>query len=284
MQTAKQKGSLDNISVITVFLRDPASIGRRPLPPAPSSADTQSAEGIFTSHTPSMEEQQEEYEKLTAKWGWNEPQGGAVFSDSPWNQPQHQAPPTSSIQDEDSNPFGAADQSLGDFECGEGANVLDATGGDDLAAKWGWKDPEIEALEREAREEGAVASSSSVASASDAQWGWSDPEVSDQFAATSIQPMPEAADDGLSQLEEKRLEFERIATKWTTDLEQFDPTIAAEAAAAVASSLDVGVVLNGQVKSVRFSNSSRANTTHKFHSTDTHTHTHCCCRLGKLRI
>ena len=272
MQTAKQKGSLDNISVITVFLRDPASIGRRPLPPAPSATDPQALSGgVFTSHTPSMEEQQEEYEKLTAKWSWNESQGGAVFGDSPWNQQQHEAPEGAGHSQLDgsvmSNPFGATDASLGDSDFnGGGAESLDATGGDDLAAKWGWKDPEIEALEREAREEANVSDLQGVhgGASSDAQWGWADPEVAalelaagrdptelGHFAATSIQPIP--SDDGLSQLEEKRLEFERIATKWSNDLEQFDPSIAAEAAATVASSLDVGAVLNGQVKSVRCS-------------------------------
>ena len=82
MQAAKQKGSLDNISVVVVFLRDPSLIARRPLPPAPQSPQP------VSQATPTMEEQRKEFEELTAKWGWNEPNGGAVFNELPW-QDQH---------------------------------------------------------------------------------------------------------------------------------------------------------------------------------------------------
>ena len=85
VQAAKQKGSLDNISIIVVFLRDPSLIARRPLPPAPESPPP-SAQA-----TPTMEEQRKEFEELTAKWGWSDPAGGAVFNELPWQDQQNPA-------------------------------------------------------------------------------------------------------------------------------------------------------------------------------------------------
>lgn len=222
VQAAKQKGSLDNISVIVVFLRDPALIARRPLPPAPSTSPPPQV-------GPTMEEQQEEYDKLTAKWGWNdEAQGGAVFSEPPWQQE------TAGGQ-QPVNPFGNGEE---DDSTGP---LPDATD-EELASKWGWsesevsssthnpsdlvphhawQDPEIEALEREARQESDAASNivldgdfTSTQSdllqdeKSSAQWGWKEPGVDEMeadsttvttsadrmaaqsihFVATSIQP------------------------------------------------------------------------------------------------
>ena len=88
VQVAKHKGSTDNITVIVVFLRDPALIARRPLPPAPETPPP-SAQA-----TPTMEEQRKEFEELSAKWGWSEPGGGgAVFDGMPWQQATHAQDP-----------------------------------------------------------------------------------------------------------------------------------------------------------------------------------------------
>lgn len=100
VQAAKQKGSLDNISIIVVFLRDPSLIARRPLPPTPESPPP-SAQA-----TPTMEEQRKEFEELTAKWGWSDPAGGAVFNELPWqDQQQQMQDPASGQEPIPVNPF-----------------------------------------------------------------------------------------------------------------------------------------------------------------------------------
>ncbi len=212
VQAAKQKGSLDNISVIVVFLRDPELIARRPLPPAPSSSPPPQV-------GPTMEEQQEEYDKLTAKWGWSEPQGGAVFNETPWQQD-----PVDGLHQQPQNPFGNGDDD-------EAAGPLHHPTDEELAAKWGWsedsevsssadasshgflqnanwKDPEIEALEQEARLDldssiptiGETSGFTEETGLS-AKWGWTEPVGEPDstttigeplqavhFVATSVQP------------------------------------------------------------------------------------------------
>lgn len=177
-----------------------------------------------------MEEQQEEYDKLTAKWGWSEPQGGAAFNESSWQQDPDGPQPQ--------NPFGN-----GDDEASGLHNPTD----EELEAKWGWsepeissttpqlldpsvtaqhawKDPEIEALEREARQEleadnqpfhgGGYDSTHHEQGEEErlAQWGWkeSEPAAADSttglpvhFVATSIQPFDDQIHPSNDGAEEK---------------------------------------------------------------------------------
>lgn len=99
VQAAKQKGSCDNISIIVVFLRDPSQIARRPLPSTPESPPP-SAQA-----TPTMEEQRKEFEELTAKWGWSDPAGGAVFNELPWQDQQQMQDPVTGQASIPVNPF-----------------------------------------------------------------------------------------------------------------------------------------------------------------------------------
>jgi hypothetical protein len=231
VQAAKQKGSSDNISVIVVFFREPELIARRPLPPAPTS--------VLEDNTPSMEQQQEEYEKLAAKWGWSEPQGGAVFSDETSWQNQQQSDgdqPQNPFDSSGSNPFGNGGQdelvpeghgdnhhyyqgvdSPSEFDAanwqqhGEEA-IVDSFNGDSAetpevydgsTAQWGWKDPEIEALEIEAGRDS------------------SDHQLPHHFAATSVVPLPDPDID----LDVARDQYEKVAAKWGRELEQFDADV-----------------------------------------------------------
>lgn len=221
MQAAKQKGSTDNISVIVVFFREPELIARRPLPPAPTS--------VLEDNTPSMEQQQEEYEKLAAKWGWNESQGGAVFADgtSSWQQQQPQEEdghqPQNPFDSSNSNPFGNGDQGhlmaeedhhfYQDSPCefhavnwqqehavGDSAETPEVYDGS--TAQWGWKDPEIDALEIEAGRD-------------------STPEQVQHFAATSVVPLADADID----LDAARDQYEKVAAKWGRELELVDTDV-----------------------------------------------------------
>ncbi|XP_057372257.1 WASH complex subunit 2-like [Daphnia carinata] len=241
VQAAKQKGSTDNISVIVVFFREPELIARRPLPPVPTS--------VQTNNTPSMEQQQEEYEKLAAKWGWNEPQGGAVFDESSWQQQQpadedgHHQQPQNPFDSSSGNPFGNGDQdglmaeeeqdnhfyqgahSSSEFDAvhspsefhavnwqqqqqehGDSFNGSDSAETpevtDGLTAQWGWKDPEIEALEIEAGRDSA--------------------EQAPHFAATSVVPLPDDAD---IDLDAARDQYEKVAAKWGRELELVDTDV-----------------------------------------------------------
>lgn len=99
VQAAKQKGSCDNISIIVVFLCDPSQIARRPLPSTPKSPPP-SAQA-----TPTMEEQRKEFEELTAKWGWSDPAGGAVFNELPWQDQQQMQDPVTGQASIPVNPF-----------------------------------------------------------------------------------------------------------------------------------------------------------------------------------
>ena len=234
-----------------------------------------------------MEEQQEEYDKLTAKWGWSEPQGGAVFNESSWQQDPDGPQPQ--------NPFGNGD---------EEASGLHNPTDEELEAKWGWsepeissttpqapdaaqgmqaatwKDPEIEALEREAGRDpmadqlfgqgfDATAQFGSQTDELAAKWGWKEPEpeaadsTTGHFVATSIQPFDDPIssdapvakwdwkDSEASKLvdadpEEVRREYEKVAAKWDRDLENFE----SNSTAAVATSNDMHIVQNDQPKSV----------------------------------
>lgn len=231
MQAAKQKGSSDNISVIVVFFREPELIARRPLPPVPTS--------VQTNNTPSMEQQQEEYEKLAAKWGWNEPQGGAVFDEASWQQQQDGQAQQPQNPFESSNPFGNGDNADG-AEPGAGkwgvddANawpeqeqtIPDSFNGDDSDAGVSWP-------EHEARQtipdtfNGDSAETPEVCDGLTAQWGWKDPEIEaleieagrdSHFAATSVVPLPDHDVD----LVEARNQYEKVAAKWGRELGQFD--------------------------------------------------------------
>lgn len=250
VQAAKQKGSSDNISVIVVFFREPELIARRPLPPAPTS--------VLEDNTPSMEQQQEEYEKLAAKWGWNESQGGAVFADgtSSWQQQQqpdeedgHHQQPQNPFDSSSGNPFGNGDQgglmmaeeeqdnhfyqgahSSSEFDAVHSPSEFhainwqqqqqqqqqdhafgDSFNGSDSAetpevydgstAQWGWKDPEIDALEIEAGRDSA--------------------EQPQHFAATSVVPLPDAGID----LDVARDQYEKVAAKWGRELELVDTDV-----------------------------------------------------------
>ena len=226
-----------------------------------------------------MEQQQEEYEKLAAKWGWSEPQGGAVFDESSWQQQTDgQAEQQPQNPFESSNPFGnngdegqesqsqqnfyqSADaaaepgakwgwneQAVADEETwsenpqqaiadnfngddsdvawpqqhhgiadtfnGDSAETPEVTDG--LTAQWGWKDPEIEALEIEAGRDSAV----------------------HHFAATSVVPLPDHDVD----LVEARNQYEKVAAKWGRELEQFDVN-GADAAALESKSVSLSLSL-----------------------------------------
>lgn len=230
MQAAKQKGSSDNISVIVVFFREPELIARRPLPPAPTS--------VLEDNTPSMEQQQEEYEKLAAKWGWSEPQGGAVFTDeTSWQQQsqqqQQQTPDGQQPQNpfDSSNPFGNGDELLAP----EGHDNHHFYQGVDSpsefdAANWQQHGEEEEEEAIGDSFNGDTAETPEVYDGSTAQWGWKDPEIEAleieagrdsserHFAATSVVPLPDPDMD----LDVVRDQYEKVAAKWGRELEQFD--------------------------------------------------------------
>lgn len=229
MQAAKQKGSSDNISVIVVFFREPELIARRPLPPAPTS--------VLEDNTPSMEQQQEEYEKLAAKWGWSEPQGGAVFTDeTSWqqqSQQQQQTPDGQQPQNpfDSSNPFGNGDELLAP----EGHDNHHFYQGVDSpsefdAANWQQHGEEEEEEAIGDSFNGDTAETPEVYDGSTAQWGWKDPEIEAleieagrdsserHFAATSVVPLPDPDMD----LDVVRDQYEKVAAKWGRELEQFD--------------------------------------------------------------
>ena len=75
VQVAKKKGSTDNITVIVVFLRDPALIAKRPLPPAPVTPPP-SAQA-----TPTIEQQRKAFEAMAAELGWS-----GSDNDNSWQQ------------------------------------------------------------------------------------------------------------------------------------------------------------------------------------------------------
>ncbi len=211
-----------------------------------------------------MEQQQEEYEKLAAKWGWNEPQGGAVFDESSWQQ---QAATDGQAQQpqnpfESSNPFG----SNGDDEEQQQAQQHFYQNADaaEPAAKWGWNEQPVaedetwsenpqQAIpdsyngddsdagaswpEHDPRHgipdnyNGDSAETPEVTDGLTAQWGWKDPEIEaleieagrdseHHFAATSVVPLPDHVGD--VDLLEARNQYEKVAAKWGRELEQFD--------------------------------------------------------------
>ena len=221
VQAAKQKGSSDNISVIVVFFREPELIARRPLPPAPTS--------VLEDNTPSMEQQQEEYEKLAAKWGWSEPQGGAVFSsdETSWQQQQQQTDgdqPHNPFDSSGSNPFGNGDELVP-----EGHHYYQGVDSSEFDAA-NWQQHGEEAIGGSDSFNGDSAETPEVYDGSTAQWGWKDPEIEaleieagrdsseHHFAATSVVPLPDPDID----LNVARDQYEKVAAKWGRELEQFD--------------------------------------------------------------
>lgn len=280
VQAAKQKGSSDNISVIVVFFREPELIARRPLPPVPTS--------VQTNNTPSMEQQQEEYEKLAAKWGWNEPQGGAVFDETPWQQHTDGQDQQPHNPFETSHPFGNGDgtadeQSSSDqhfYQHDDDAAGLDEQRPADKWPAWNeqadqetageqydpntWQQPDPQqtipetfngdscdfdqnqwrqhqdVLQQDHHEDDVdhqsadyhdhhSAETPEVSDGVTAHWGWKDPEIealeieagrdSEHFAATSVVPLPDTDDVDLAQV---RNQYEKVAAKWGRELEHFE--------------------------------------------------------------
>lgn len=225
MQAAKQKGSSDNITVIVVFFREPELIARRPLPPVPTS--------VQTNNTPSMEQQQEEYEKLAAKWSWNESQGGAVFDESSWTQQQTQQNPFDS-----SNPFGNGDEDsaqAGAAKWAEQSGNIGETIPDNYNNGGDSFEDGVSTTWRSDGFNGDSAETPEVSDAVTAHWGWKDPEIEaleieagrdseHHFAATSIVPLPDQVVD----IDEARQQYEKVAAKWGRELEQFESNGAAD--------------------------------------------------------
>ena len=223
VQAAKQKGSSDNISVIVVFFRQPELIAKRPLPPPPPPP----TDSVLSSASaaPTMEQQQHEYEQLAAKWGWNDPQGGAVFDGTPWQQQPEDASASASGQSQPhnpfdtSNPFGNGGGGVGGVGSGVGwdgqadfdgrQTIPDEPAEEDEtadigAAQWGWKDPEIEALEIEAGRDSSASAGSGGG----------------HFVATSVVPLSDVAD--VADLDRVRDQYEKVTAKWGRELEQFN--------------------------------------------------------------
>lgn len=225
-----------------------------------------------------MEQQQEEYEKLAAKWGWNEPQGGAVFDETVWQQQSDGQAQQAQNPFETSNPFGnggdpAEEQRPGDKWTW---NEQSAAESEDYEANaWPEQDqrqtiPETfngdssddynpnAWTEHDVRQEGVgqsetkpnacwpeddphqdvvdpsdyhdhSAETPEVSDGVTAHWGWKDPEIealeieagrdSEHFAATSVVPLPESGDVDLAEV---RNQYEKVAAKWGRELEQFE--------------------------------------------------------------
>ena len=116
VQVAKHKGSTDNITVVVVFLRDPLSIARRPLPAAPVTPPPS------VQATPTMEERLKEFEELSAKWGY-----GSEAEHQHQHQHQHQQQQQQQQQQDES---------------ASSANAQENNELNPMATKYGWGESE----------------------------------------------------------------------------------------------------------------------------------------------
>jgi hypothetical protein len=193
VQAAKQKGSSDNISVIVVFFREPELIARRPLPPAPTS--------VLEDNTPSMEQQQQQQTDGDQPHNPFDSSGSNPFGNGDELVPEghHYYQGVDSPSEFDAaNWQQHGEEAIGGSDSFNGDSAETPEVYDGSTAQWGWKDPEIEALEIEAGRDSSE----------------------HHFAATSVVPLPDPDID--LDVAVARDQYEKVAAKWGRELEQFD--------------------------------------------------------------